>query len=116
MQLVEHYGTTLNAGTFTYAVPAVQGGSIEVAAIEGTWGFGPVAVAHRDRLAAGQMDIALDIPTPAQQVAPAAALRASRDATIFSWTSQAQTFVWHAENVEPSSRTAACTSSRRKSA
>jgi hypothetical protein len=103
MQLVEHYGSTLNPASFTYPVPNVQGGSIEVGAVEGTWSRGPAAVAHRDRLATGQMDVALQIPVPSQQVAPADGLTGVDGTTIFSWTSQAQTFVWAAENVEPSS-------------
>jgi hypothetical protein len=98
MELVEQYGSTLDPLAYTYVVPAVQGGSIEVGALEGTHGFSSIGVAHRDRLAPGQMDVALDIPTPPQLVAPADQITGVDGDTVFSWTSQGRTFLWHAEN------------------
>jgi hypothetical protein len=103
IKLVEHYGSTLNAGSFTYNVPSVAGSSIEVGAIEGDPSFGAAALVHKDRIAAGAADIALAIPTPPQQVAPAEGISNVTGSTIFTWTSQAHAFVWNAENIEPSS-------------
>ncbi|HEX6274924.1 MAG TPA: hypothetical protein VFZ53_17900, partial [Polyangiaceae bacterium] len=81
----------------------VPSSSIEVGAVEGTWSFSAVGVAHRDRLAPGAMDVALEIPTPAQQVAPAHQVTGVDGSTVFSWTSQAQAFVFGIENVDPNS-------------
>jgi hypothetical protein len=103
MELIEHYGSSLNVDSFSYFVPTIAGASIEIGALEGDWSFGPAAIAHRDRLAAGQTDVELTIPSPPQQVAPADQITGVNDATLFSWTSTAQTFVWNAENVEPTS-------------
>jgi hypothetical protein len=103
MELIEHYGSSLTVDSFSYLVPTITGASIEIGAVEGNWSFGPAAIAHRDRLAAGQIDVALTIPSPPQQVAPAAQITGVDDATLFSWTSNAQTFVWNAENLEPTS-------------
>jgi hypothetical protein len=103
MKLVEHYGSTLTPGSFTYNVPSVAGSSIEVGAVEGDPSFGAAALVHKDRIAAGATSIALAIPTPPQQVAPAEGISNVTGSTIFTWTSQAHAFVWNAENIEPSS-------------
>ena len=102
IELVEHYGTSLT-DSFLYTVPSIGTSSLDIAAVEGDPSFGPAALAHKDRIAAGASNIDLTIPTPPQQVAPSDGLTNVNGSTIFTWSSQAHAFVWNAENIEPSS-------------
>lgn len=58
--------------TFNYLVPTLPDCSITVAAREG-YEYGPMGIAHRDGLSAGDTSIALDIPEPAQPLSPSGA-------------------------------------------
>jgi hypothetical protein len=100
IELVEQYGADLDVEVWSYLVPTITGASIEVAAVEGTWSFGPAACAHRDRLAAMQSNVAIEIPTPPVQVAPIDGLTNVDGSTQFTWTSQAETFVLFLDNYD----------------
>lgn len=83
IQLFDHYGSSLTED-FTYNVPTIPGASITLSAAEGPGGFGALAVAHADNLAAGAT-IALDIPTPPVITAPPDGTTISAS-TVMSWT------------------------------
>jgi hypothetical protein len=99
IELFWDYGENLDPGSFSYNVPALANGSITVMASEGDSYFGAAAVAHRGGLAAGQSDVELAIPEPPELMAPSDQDVVDEDG-IFSWTSDAKTFVWHAEDQE----------------
>lgn len=80
-------------GSFAYTVPSLPDASVLVAAHEGDLYDGPRAVAYRNGLNPGETNVALEIPAPATLNAPGAAAPLADD-TVFSWSSDAQTFLW----------------------
>jgi len=80
-------------GSFAYTVPSLPDASILVAAHEGDLYDGPRAVAYQNGLNPGETNVALEIPAPATLTAPSNGAQLADD-TVFSWSSEAQTFVW----------------------
>jgi len=80
-------------GSFAYTVPSLPDASILVAAHEGDLYEGPRAVAYRNGLNPGETNVELTIPAPVALTAPTDAAPLADD-TVFSWSSEAQTFVW----------------------
>jgi hypothetical protein len=78
--------------SYNYVVPTLPASTITVAASEGNSFFGAFGIAHRDGLGAGQSAPALAVPAPATQVVPVL------DATQFSWSGSAGTYVFHVES------------------
>lgn len=79
--------------SFAYTVPSLPEASIVVAAHEGDLYDGARAVAYRDGLSAGATSVALAIPSPAVLTAPSNGA-ALGDDTVFSWSGEAQTYLW----------------------
>jgi hypothetical protein len=102
IDLIEESGSG-TSDPFSFFVPTIAGASIEIGGTEGYWAFGEAACAHRDRLAVGQSNVAIAIPTPPQQVAPTTGITNVNGSTIFSWTSSAKTFVLFLDNIEDTS-------------
>jgi len=70
-----------------------------VGAADGSAGFPPYAVAHRENVAVGQSDIALGVPRPVTLLGPQAGASVTPSAT-YSWSTLSQTartFLWHLE-------------------
>jgi hypothetical protein len=67
--------------TFSYLVPSIPNASVTFAASDEDWNSGEFAVVHRDGVAVGTTNIALEIPATATLTAPAAG------ATVDSTTS-----------------------------
>jgi hypothetical protein len=85
--------------SFSYIVPSIGDAQISVSAAEGTAAFGQAAVVHRDGLSAGQANIELEIPEPPSLVAPADEDVIDAE-SIFSWTGDQDTYLFHAEAYE----------------
>jgi hypothetical protein len=84
---------------FDYFVPQLDGTSFVVAAADGSAGFPPYAVAHRENVAFGQSDVALTVPRPVTLLAPQAGAGVTPSST-YSWSTLSQTartFLWHLE-------------------
>lgn len=79
--------------SFTYTVPSLPDASILIAAHEGDLYEGPRAVAYQNGLNPGETNVELAIPAPVTLTAPSDAAPLADD-TVFSWSSEAQTFVW----------------------
>ncbi|HEU5075579.1 MAG TPA: hypothetical protein VFU02_15410 [Polyangiaceae bacterium] len=80
-------------GSFVYTVPSLPEASILVAAHEGTLYDGARAVAYQNGLSPGATDVALEIPSPPVLNAPAPGAVLDEN-TVFSWSGDAQAFVW----------------------
>jgi hypothetical protein len=98
IELVDHYGTSLDVNSFAYVVPSLTNGTITVSAAEGDYDIGAVALVHRGGLSPGETDIELVIPEPSVLTAPPNDDTGITHESIFSWTGDAETYVWHAED------------------
>lgn len=79
--------------SFAYTVPSLPDASLLVAAHEGDLYEGERAVAYQNGLSPGETNVDFEIPAPAMLAAPADGATLD-DTTVFSWNSDAQTFVW----------------------
>lgn len=85
------------APSFEYLVPAFEGSSLTVAAVDGV--IAPYAVAWRDGVAPGASDVVLNVPNPVTLTAPQSGAPVT-PSTLYSWSSlgqTARTFVWRVE-------------------
>ena len=79
--------------SFTYTVPSLPDASILVTAHEGVMYDGARAVAYQNGLSSGATNVELTIPSAPALSAPVEGAVLADD-TVFSWESDAQTFVW----------------------
>jgi hypothetical protein len=75
-------------------VPTLAAGSITVAAAQGNYYSPPYSIVHKDGLAAGQTNIALQIADAPSLIAPAAGATGVNQSTLFRWSGTAKVFVW----------------------
>jgi hypothetical protein len=90
---------TASTAAFSFLAPQITGASFTVAASEGTEDFyGPYAIAHK-MAAVGATNVALSIPAPPTQIAPANNRADVNGTTLFSWASATDTvYVVHIES------------------
>jgi hypothetical protein len=88
---------TADAPEFSYLVPALQDSTFFVGSADGSSGFPPYAVAHRENIAFGAADVALAVPRPVTLTSPQNGV-AVTPSTPYVWSSLSQTartFLWH---------------------
>jgi hypothetical protein len=84
---------------FLYFVPQLEDSSFFVAASDGSSGFPPYGVTHKENIEFGESDIALALPRPVTLTSPPDG-GAVTPATPYVWSTlsqTAQTFLWHLE-------------------
>jgi hypothetical protein len=82
-----HIVQNTSAGsTFQMLMPKIPASSITVSALIGSTPYGPYTVAHVDGLTPGQGGIAIDVPAPVSQVAPAAGASNVAATAMFQWS------------------------------
>lgn len=88
---IEVITDTAPAGNFSYKVPAIANAnmSLTVAAVDGSLGYFPIAIAHKDGLAGGQSGVSLTIPAGQSLSTPIDSATGVNASTTFRWSGSA---------------------------
>jgi hypothetical protein len=90
---------SVDTDEFVYFVPQLDGASYVFGAADGSFGFPPYAIAHRENITFGQSDVTLAVPRSVTLVAPQPG-GVVTPASTYSWSTLSQTartFLWHLE-------------------